>query len=394
MSLSSKPSDVVVGVAESLSEIAAEDWNALVGSDDPFLEYEFLAALEASGCVGGGTGWQPAYITVRENGALVAACPAYEKWDSYGEYIFDWPWADAYQRAGIPYYPKIVVACPFTPVNGPRILVHPAHSFYRLAPLVGEHLVRLAEARGASSVHVLFLPDAECSALESVGYARRVTHQFHWENRGYESFDEFVADLRSSKRKQILKERRRVAESGLEIEIVEGEDVGPEHLDAMWGFYRDTTGRKWGQAYLNREFFEEVGGAFRKRLVLVTARHGGRLVAATLNAAKNRSLFGRYWGSRGHYPGLHFECCYYRLIEYAIERGIDLFEAGAQGEHKFLRGFVARPVYSAHWMADEGGRRAVTGYLERERPETMDVINRYNAVSPVKAARRHARKGD
>jgi predicted N-acyltransferase len=394
MSSSLKPPDVVVGVAESLSEIAAEDWNALVGRDDPFLEHAFLSALERSGCVGGETGWQPNYVTVTENGRLVAACPAYEKWDSYGEYIFDWPWADAYHRAGISYYPKIVVACPFTPVNGPRILVHPEHDAGRLVALVAERLLRLSEARGASSVHVLFVPDRQCSQLESAGYLRRITHQFHWENRGYRSFDGFLADLRSSKRKQILKERRRVAESGLKIEIVEGDDVRPEHLDAMWRFYRDTTGRKWGEAYLNREFFEEIGGSFRERLVLVTAREEGRLVAATLNATKNRSLFGRYWGSSGHYPGLHFECCYYRLIDFAIERGIDLFEAGAQGEHKFLRGFVARPVYSAHWMAAEGGRNAIAGYLAQERPQTLDTIDRYNAVSPVKEARRHARKGD
>jgi len=382
--------ELSVDIHPTLETIDAGAWNALVSRDDPFMEYEFLAALERSGSVGAETSWQPRYLTLSRGGHLLGAVAAYLKWDSYGEYIFDWQWADAYQRAGLDYYPKLVVGVPFTPVSGTRVLVAEGEDFEACADALISGVIELAKAESLSGVHFLFVSEPESKFLVSRGFLPRVTHQFHWENRGYQCFEDFTADLRSAKRKQVRKERRAVAELGLDISVVEGDQVKGEHLDALWRFYANTTERKWGEAYLTRECFALLAERFRHRLVLITVCDGRRLVAGALGARKGAQLYGRYWGALGDYPGLHFECCYYRFIDYAITNGLTRFEAGAQGEHKFLRGFAARPTLSAHWLADAGGRRAVDGYLRHEREHSLATIAQYNRLSPLK----HLRRGD
>ncbi len=375
----------------SLETIDAGAWNSMVGPDDPFVEYEFLRALEDSAVVGPGTTWQPSYLTLwGEDGdcsRLQGALPLYVRSDSYGEYIFDQGWAEAYARAGIAYYPKGVVAVPFTPVTGARILVAPGVNFAEGAGEMLDALPRVGAALGLSGVHVLFARKAEHDLLVSRGFLSRITHQYHWENRDYRRFDDYLADLRSKKRKQVLHERAEVAAQGLRIELLCGDQIEPEHVEAVWRFYADTTERKWSQPYLNRSTFAQLALTFRRRLVLVLAHDGTRYVGGTFNVRGKNSLFGRYWGTTGNYPSLHFECCYWRLIEYAIEQGIALVEAGAQGEHKFLRGFAARPTYSAHWIADSGGARAIGDFLHLEREQNLKLIEAYNRVSPVKSER-------
>lgn len=373
-------------VASSLAEVPAAEWNTLTGCADPFLEHEFLRALELSGAIGEGTGWEPAYVLARRTGRLVGAMPVFTKWDSYGEFIFDWNWADAYQRAGLRYYPKAVIAAPFTPVTGSRLLVADG-VLDDVGDAMVEHVLDHARARRLSGVHVLFAPVEECEFLQRRGFLTRLTHQYHWLNRGYAHFDEFLADLRAGKRKQILKERRLLAETGLMVEVVEGDAIGEEHRDAMWRFYASTLARKCSERYLNRATFEHLFESFRHRLVLVMARDGAGWIAGALHVRKGEGLYGRYWGCDRSVPGLHFECCYYRAIEYAIANRLGVVEAGAQGEHKFLRGFVARPIYSSHWVAHPSAQAAIAQALEEERIRAREVIAAYNEVSPVKAVR-------
>ena len=374
-------------VETSLAAIEPSAWNALVARDDPFLEHEFLSALEESGAVGPGTGWTPRYLLWRQGPRLVGAVANYLKEDSYGEYVFDWQWAEAYGRARIPYYPKAVVAAPFTPVTGARLLVHAEPGAETVATTLVDGLVDSASAEGMSSVHILFCPEREARLLGEHGFLPRLGYQFHWLNRDYRSFDGFLDDLRSGRRKQVRKERRHVVEEGLQIVLVEAEDIQAEHMHAIWQFYADTTGRKWGGAYLNRRTFEILAERWRHRLVLVLARQASRWVGGALHVRKDSRLLGRYWGCLEEYSGLHFECCYYRAIEYAIEQGIQIFEAGAQGEHKFLRGFVTRPTYSAHWIADEGARGAIGRWLGAETERIRTTIDGYNRLSPLKYVR-------
>lgn len=368
----------------SLGGVDAGQWNALVGPSNPFLEYGFLYGLERSGCVGAGTGWEPRYLTIEDAGRLLAAVPVYLRRDSYGEFIFDFRWAEAYLQAGLPYYPKATVAVPFTPASGERLLVHPEVPWAAAVGRLADELTAFAGERGLSGVHVLFLSEREQQALSAHGFLPRLTHQFHWENHGYETFDDFLGNVRSKRKKQIRRERRQVAEQGIEIEVLTGEQIGRAHLDVMWEFYRDTIARKWSQAYLNRPFFEWIHEALRDRTLLVLAREGGEWVGGTLNFYKGERLYGRYWGASRDVEALHFECCYYRLIEFAIGNKILGIEAGAQGEHKFLRGFEARPIHSAHWIAREDGRRAIAGFLDQERRYEREVIDHYNRRSPLK----------
>jgi predicted N-acyltransferase len=390
-----------IEVRDSLAAIDASAWNALVGEDDPFCDHEFLSALEQTQVVGRDSGWLPRHVTAWQGTRLVGAIPFYLRWDSYGEYIFDFGWAEAYARAGLRYYPKSVAAVPFTPVTGSRILLAPEASLLPregvgddgvaagqgIASLMVEGLQGVATTMDLSGIHVLFPRVHEHDFLVSRGFLSRITHQYHWENRGYRTFDDYLADLRSKKRKQVLQERAEVAAQGIEVEVIDGDRVQDEHVDAIWRFYFDTAARKFSQPYLVRETFEKLASTWKRRLVLVLARQGGRIVAGTFNARGKNALFGRYWGSSGHFPSLHFECCYWSLIDYAIAHGMDLVEAGAQGEHKFLRGFNARPTYSAHWIAHPGGRRAIADFLEREREHSDAVIEGYNRVSPVKSER-------
>jgi predicted N-acyltransferase len=382
-----------VSVTDTIASVGAAEWNALTGRDDPFLEHEFLRALEVSGAVGADTRCEPRYLLARDGAKLVGALPFFIKWDSYGEFIFDWAWAEAYQRAGIAYYPKIVVAAPYTPVSGPRLLIADGQPWADVANTLVSRLMELAAEAEMSSVHFLFVPKEECEWMGTYGFMPRLTHQFHWLNRGYTTFGDFLADLRSSKRKQVTKERAQVAASGLDIEVLAGSDVREEHVDALWRFYTANVERHWSQAYLNRKTFEQLAADFHHRLVVVLARDGQKWIGGAFNVRKNDGLYGRYWGALRDVPSLHFECCYYRLIEYAIGEGIRVFEAGAQGEHKFLRGFVARPIHSAHWIAHPGGRQAIRAFLDEERKRTAELITRYNSVSPLKYARAEAREG-
>lgn len=373
-----------ISVYDSISGIDKEQYNAIVDAQNPFLEYEFLEALEKSGCVGPGTAWNPRYIVLEHRGRIVGALTSYIKLDSYGEYIFDWEWARAFEGSGLSYYPKMVVAIPFTPATGVRILVHPEYSFEECGEYLVKRLIDLSIEEHCSSVHFLFLTDNERLFLENQGFLTRKTHQYHWKNRGYKTFDDFLCDMRSGRKKQIRKERKSLGEAGLEIEILEKDEIGQEHMDAIWEFYADTHSRKWGSAYLNREFFDLMYENFRHRLVLVMARDGDIWVGGTFNIVKNESLFGRYWGTVYNYKNLHFECCFYGLIDYSIKKGVRVFEAGAQGEHKFLRGFAAVPTYSSHYIFHSGASAAIGDYLRGESEYTENLIRQYNRQSPLK----------
>ncbi len=376
-----------VEIHKSISSINKEQYNSIVDDNNPFLEYEFLEALEDSGCVGPRQTWIPRYIILKEDDTIIGATTSYIKLDSYGEYIFDWEWARAFDNVGLHYYPKIVVAIPFTPANGTRILVHPEYDFEQNAEPMVKALIKMCRDLNYSSIHYLFLTPKERDYLAKFGFLSRKTHQYHWHNRSYTSFDDFLDDLRSGRKKQIRKERKSLYASTLEIELVEKDDIKQEHIDAMWEFYMDTHSRKWGSAYLNREFFQLMFENFRHRLVLVLAKDKDQWVGGTFNIVKNRRLYGRYWGAINKYDNLHFECCFYRLIDYSIKNGIEIFEAGAQGEHKFLRGFGAVPTYSSHYFADEGANLGISEFLREEGYYTDKLINEYNRQSPLKYLR-------
>ena len=373
-----------LAVYESIAGIERDGYNMIVDGENPFLEYEFLEAMEKSGCVGPHTAWNPRHIVLRDAERIIGAVTAYIKSDSYGEYIFDWEWARAFENAGLRYYPKMVVAIPFTPATGIRISVHPGYPFEECAGIMVDRLKEMCGEERCSSIHFLFLTDRECAFLESREFLTRKTHQYHWRNRGYNSFDDFLEDIRSGRKKQIRKERKSVEEEGLDIKVIEKDDIRSEHIDAIWEFYTDTHSRKWGSAYLNREFFDLLFENYRRRLVLVMARNGKRWVAGSFNIVKNNRLFGRYWGTIHNYKNLHFECCFYRLIDYSIRNGIDIFEAGAQGEHKFLRGFAAVPTNSSHLIVHEGASKAIRKYLANEKTYTENLITHYNMQSPLK----------
>lgn len=376
--------DIQIKVHNSISGIDREQYNAIVDSQNPFLEYEFLEALEKSGCVGEGTTWNPRYIVLEDGGRIVGALTSYVRLDSYGEYIFDWEWARAFESSGLSYYPKMVVAIPFTPATGVRILVHPEYLFEDCAEYLVKRLIDVSIEENCSSIHFLFLTDKEKDFLHNMGFMTRKTHQYHWKNNGYKSFDDFLCDMRSGRKKQIRKERKYLEESGLEIKIVEKDEISDEHMDAIWEFYMDTHSRKWGSAYLNREFFDLMYKNFRHRIVLVMAKDRDIWVGGTFNIVKNESLFGRYWGALYNYKNLHFECCFYKLIDYSIDRDVQVFEAGAQGEHKFLRGFGAVPTYSSHYIFHRGASTAIEDYLRGETEYTDNLIRQYNRQSPLK----------
>jgi hypothetical protein len=351
---------------ESIREIPAGDWNRLAGDDNPFVRHEFLAALEGQGCLGDRFGWWPRHFLVHDGGRLVAAAPAYLKDNNYGEFVFDHAWSEAYTRAGLPYYPKLVVAVPYTPVTGPRLLADPAAGPLAAETLVSE-AIALTERWELSSLHWLFCDPATTAALETRGLSVRTGSQFHWPNPGYRDFQDFLDALTSRRRKEIRRERREVERQRIEVRVLSGREAGPAEWDAIHAFYESTFERKWGVPTLTRGFFEEVGAAQPDAVALVLARKEGRYVAGAFNLLGRRRLYGRNWGTNGFYPGLHFEVCYYRLIELCIERGLEVFEAGAQGEHKVARGFLPRSTRSAHWVRHPGFRSAVVDFVRRER---------------------------
>lgn len=373
-----------INVYNSITSLDKEKYNKIVDSENPFLEYEFLEAFEESGCVGSYTTWNPRHIILTHKDRIIGAITSYIKLDSYGEYIFDWEWARAFESSGLNYYPKLVVAIPFTPATGRRILVDPDYSFEECADMMVRRLIDLSIEENCSSVHFLYLTENEYEFLEEYGFLQRKTHQYHWKNREYNNFDDFLCDMRSGRKKQIRKERKSLNEIGLQIKTLQGSEIKEEHMEAIWEFYLDTHSRKWGSAYLNQQFFDLMFQNFRHRLVFIMAYDGNNCVGGTFNVVKNNRLFGRYWGSLYNYKNLHFECCFYGLIDYSIKNGVTVFEAGAQGEHKFLRGFAAVPTYSSHLIFNEGANKAIGDYLVREREYTDHLIKQYNKQSPLK----------
>jgi uncharacterized protein len=375
---------VAIKVLESIHEVAPDQWDACAGGDDPFVGHAFLGALEDSGSIDGETGWQPQHLIIEDEAGAVRACaPLYLKNHSYGEYVFDWGWAEAYQRAGGRYYPKLQSAVPFTPITGRRLLVRPGAD-RRMADFLVAGMVSLAERMGVSSLHVTFPTEAEWRRLGAHGFLLRLGQQYHWENHGYASFEDFLGALSSRKRKIIRRERRAVAESGLHIATLSGDAIEERHWDAFYRFYRDTSDRKWGPTYLNREFFSLLGETMAERIALVIAEADGRPVGGALNLIGADALYGRYWGASEDHPFLHFEACYYRAIDFAIEHGLARVEAGAQGPHKIQRGYLPMPTYSAHWIADAGFAEAVERYLADERDAVTDEIQSLARLSPFR----------
>ncbi len=355
--------ELTVRIAAGVGAFDREAWNALGGNDNPFVSHEFLTAMEDSGSVGPGTGWEPAPICITDDaGTLLAAMPSYAKGHSQGEYVFDHSWADAWHRAGGRYYPKLQIAAPFTPATGPRLLL----SDESLAP----HLLKGAEAvclqNKFSSAHATFIDPAQLPLFEAAGWGLRADIQFHWLNRGYASFEDFLGALSSRKRKDLRKERAAAVE-GLTIRHLTGADIREEHWDAFWVFYQDTGSRKWGSPYLTREAFSLLGQRMGDRIVLILAYDGEMPIAGALNFVGKDALYGRYWGCTREVRFLHFELCYYQAIDIAIARGLARVEAGAQGGHKLARGYEPVQTWSAHWIADPGFRAAVADFLERER---------------------------
>ena len=355
--------DLTVRLAPSVGSLPAAEWDALAGACNPVMSHAFLTALEDSASVGPGTGWSPAPLVIEDGrGSLLAAMPSYLKSHSQGEYVFDHAWADAWERAGGSYYPKLQIAAPFTPATGPRLLLQ--DEIYA-APLL-RAAESLCEQHGLSSAHATFVEPAQRPLFERAGWLLRSDIQFHWENRGYESFADFLAQLASRKRKAVRKERAE-AQRGVDIRHLSGADIRPEHWDAFWVFYQDTGARKWGHPYLTREAFDLFGQRMADRLLLVLAFVDDEPIAGALNFIGEEALYGRYWGCTRDKPFLHFELCYYQAIDAAIERGLSRVEAGAQGGHKLARGYEPVRTWSAHWIADPGFREAVADFLERER---------------------------
>jgi uncharacterized protein len=335
---------------------------------NPFISHAFLSALEQSNSVGPRTGWQPRHVVARTaDGSLVAAAPCYLKTHSRGEYVFDHGWAEAYARVGGNYYPKLQVAVPFTPATGRRLLVREIPQSESVARALAGGLVEICKICGASSVHVTFAPEAEFRLLGELGYLQRTDQQFHWENRGFGSFDDFLAALTARKRKTIRRERHDALANGITVHWLTGSDLTEEVWDVFFDFYMETGSRKWGRPYLTRQFYSLVGQAMRERIVLIMAKRAGRWIAGAINFLGSHSLFGRHWGAIEHHPFLHFELCYYQAIDYAIAHKVPRVEAGAQGEHKIARGYMPTMTYSAHYIADPALRRAIADYLKRER---------------------------
>jgi predicted N-acyltransferase len=372
-----------VKLAQGIEKIAPDQWDACIGADQPFLSHAFLAALEASGSACQGTGWLPLHAVVEQDGRLLGCAPMYMKSHSYGEYVFDWGWANAFERAGGRYYPKLQVAVPFTPVPGPRLLLASgAGPEVRMALARG--LVGVAEQLGVSSLHVTFCRQPEWDCLAAAGLLKRQGVQYHWHNRGYATFDDFLGTLKSSKRKTIRKERARVAEQGVTLEALTGAALTRAIWDVFYPFYRNTVDNRWGGAYLRKRFFYRLGETMADRVVLIMARHAGRYIGGALNLLGDDTLYGRVWGCRQQFEFLHFEACYYQAIDFAIAHGLARVEAGAQGPHKLQRGYEPVPTYSAHWIRDKGFKDAVERFLTQERGEMAAEMEQLRELLPYR----------
>lgn len=382
---------VEITIVPRISDIGQTDWDACACPEtasggrphDPFTTYRFLSALEDSGSVGTGTGWQPQYLTAAIEGQVIAVAPMYAKSHSQGEYIFDHSWAHALERAGGRYYPKLQIAVPHTPATGRRFLTRPGFEDAGMAALI-QGAVQLTDNNGLSSLHITFCTEAEAMAAQDLGLMARKSQQFHWQNHGYANFDGFLATLSSRKRKNIRKERLQAQAFGGTIETFTGDQIEPEHWDAFWEFYQDTGARKWGTPYLTRQFFDIAQETLRDDMALVLAQRDGRWVAGALNFIGADALYGRYWGCTEHHPFLHFELCYYRAIDIAINLGLATVEAGAQGEHKLARGYLPTATWSLHWMRDEGFAHAVEDFLRQERAAVDHEIEILTDYGPFK----------
>ena len=366
-----------VEIADSIAQFRARDWNTLAGSRYPFLQHEFLHAAERTGCVAAETGWRPRHVGLLDGkGRLVAAMPLYEKTHSWGEFVFDWSWADAAYRAGIDYYPKLLIGVPFTPVTGARFLTAKGadrdHWVGRLARTVRE----ICSSNALSGAHVNFCRDDERAPLESAGFMPRLGFQYHWQNDGFRSFDDYLASLRSKRRNQVRRERREMESQKISIERHVGAAIPEELFPRMFEIYQTTIEKNpWGRLYLNRRFFDLIGERFRERLCFIVARQQGEIIAGALNVQKKDSLYGRYWGAFRELRHLHFNTCYYAGVEHCIEAGLDRFEPGAGGRYKQMRGFDATPTWSFHYLADPRLSSAVERFLEEERTEARHAID-------------------
>ena len=379
---------ITVKVIPSVSEVTSQAWDECAGKSHPFTRHAFLSALEDSGSATAETGWQPQHLIIESlSGDIIGATPLYLKNHSYGEYVFDWGWADAFERAGGNYYPKLQCSVPFTPVTGNRFLIPDTIDKEQAGELkraLGGAMVQLADRLNISSVHVTFSNEDEWQLLTDVGFLQRTGQQFHWHNKGYASFDDFLSDLTSRKRKQIRKERRTVSEKKLTIKALSGSDIKEHHWDAFYRFYLSTTDKKWGSSYLTRSFFSLLGERMGDQVVLIIVEDGDHLVAGALNLKSDDTLYGRNWGCLATHKFLHFEACYYQAIDYAIEHGLKRVEAGAQGPHKIQRGYLPSYTYSAHWINHPGLKDAIEDFLAHERLGIEFEMREYAQHSPFR----------
>ncbi|MFD0859743.1 GNAT family N-acetyltransferase [Roseovarius aquimarinus] len=383
--------DITIRAHGHLGAIDTAEWDACACPEaaeggrpnDPFTTYRFLSALEQSGSVGPGTGWQAQYLTAEQGGQVIACAPLYAKSHSQGEYVFDHGWAEAYHRAGGRYYPKLQIAVPFTPVTGRRLLTRPGHEETGRAALI-QGAVQIGEQNALSSLHLTFCTAAEAEAGAEMGLMRRTGQQFHWVDEGYGDFDGFLAALSARKRKNIRKERRTAQGFGGRIVQLTGDDIRAEHWDAVWQFYQDTGARKWGTPYLTRQFFEIAHDTLRDDILLILAMDGDTPVAGAVNLIGASALYGRYWGCTRDHPCLHFELCYYQAIDFALAHGLGRVEAGAQGEHKLARGYLPVATHSLHWVRDPGFAEAVAHYLRAEGAAVEQDIEVLTSYGPFR----------
>jgi predicted N-acyltransferase len=369
----------------SIDALSGDDWNALSGSDNPFLRHEFLAALERNACVGEQHGWLPRHLAAFDDkGQLLGAVPLYVKDNSYGEFVFDWSWADAYPHHGLAYYPKSVVAVPYTPATGPRILTRDTEQREAIAGQLIGAARDWSESEGLSSLHWLFTNAQDTQRLKQQGLLLRLGCQFHWQNQGYRDFQDYLSCFNSRKRKKVRRERRYVEEAGIDIRVVHANEATELELKIMYDFYRTTFDKKWGHATLTLDFFREISDTMGDQLIFVIARKNANIVAGSICLRSRDTLYGRHWGCYEDYHSLHFEACYYQGIDYCIDHGLKYFEPGAQGEHKISRGFLPNPTWSAHWIRHEGFRDIIARFLEQETAAMVDYIKELSERSPFK----------
>jgi predicted N-acyltransferase len=385
-----------IRIEQSFKAIRPESWNRLSGASktmsaayNPFLSHAYLSALEESGSATAKTGWLGHHLLLEHaDGSLAGAVPAYLKSHSQGEYVFDHGWADAFERAGGQYYPKLQCTVPFTPATGPRLLTGVDADPALFKPLLASGIRQVTEKLGASSAHVTFLPESEAAILEDEGFLRRTDQQFHFINHGYRDHSDFLDALASRKRKALKKERRAALENGISIEWLTGRDLTEDIWDQFFVFYMDTGGRKWGRPYLNRAFYSLIGERMADDILLVMAKREGRYVAGAINFIGSDALYGRHWGCIEDHPFLHFEVCYHQAIDFALSKGLSRVEAGAQGEHKLARGYVPVTTHSAHYIAHAGLRRAIADYLKREREDVEEAGEYLDGHSPFRKGER------